>query len=122
MKFCSRVVLVLTLLLANQCLADAPVVVEAESFDDYGGWSLDTQFVHIMGSPYLLAHGLGEPVKNATTAVKFPATGNYKVWVRTKGLTINNCDYLLNLSDNKIGWIILWFVQFAINTNRWHKR
>ena len=37
-----------------------------------------------MGSPYLLAHGLGEPVTDATTQVKFPAPGNYRVWVRTK--------------------------------------
>jgi hypothetical protein len=62
----------------------APILIEAESFTDYGGWSLDTQFVHIMGSPYLLAHGLGEPVKDATTTVKFPALGSYKVFVRTK--------------------------------------
>src|SRR3954465_6546785 len=60
------------------------VLVEAESFKDYGGWVLDTQFVHIMGSPYLLAHGLGEPVKDATTTVTFPSTGRYRVFVRTK--------------------------------------
>ncbi|MFA6561555.1 MAG: FAD-dependent oxidoreductase [Verrucomicrobiia bacterium] len=60
------------------------VLVEAEGFKDYGGWSLDTQFVDIMGSPYLLAHGLGEPVKDATTTVTFPGAGIYKVFVRTK--------------------------------------
>ena len=60
------------------------LLVEAESFKDRGGWVLDTQFVHIMGSPYLLAHGLGEPVKDATTTVRFPSTGTYKVFVRTK--------------------------------------
>jgi len=60
------------------------VLVEAESFTNPGGWVIDTQFVHIMGSPYLLAHGLGEPVKDATTTVKFPSTGTYKVFVRTK--------------------------------------
>jgi len=60
------------------------VLVEAESFTNPGGWVLDTQFVHIMGSPYLLAHGMGEPVKDATTTVKFPSTGQYKVFVRTK--------------------------------------
>ncbi|HEX8911941.1 MAG TPA: FAD-dependent oxidoreductase [Humisphaera sp.] len=60
------------------------VLVEAESFKDSGGWSLDTQFIHIMGSPYLLAHGLGEPVKDATTTVTFPKTGKYRVFVRTK--------------------------------------
>lgn len=60
------------------------VLVEAESFENTGGWTLDTQFIHIMGSPYLLAHGLGEEVADATTTVKFPETGTYRVWVRTK--------------------------------------
>ena len=59
------------------------VFVEAESFDNHGGWKLDTQFIRIMGSPYLLAHGLGEPVEDATTTIKFPETGEYKLWVRT---------------------------------------
>lgn len=62
----------------------AQVLVEAEGFNQYGGWSLDTQFTHIMGSSYLLAHGLGEPVKDATTTVKFSEPGKYKVLVRTK--------------------------------------
>lgn len=37
-----------------------------------------------MGSPYLLAHGIGKSVKNATTKVKFESIGDYHVWVRTK--------------------------------------
>jgi hypothetical protein len=60
------------------------VLVEAESFTDHGGWKLDTQFIGVMGSPYLLAHGLGEAVADATTVVKFPKAGNYQLWVRTK--------------------------------------
>lgn len=60
------------------------LLVEAESFKNLGGWSLDTQFVQVMGSPYLLAHGLGEPVRDATTTAKFPSTGKYRVFVRTK--------------------------------------
>jgi hypothetical protein len=60
------------------------LLVEAESFKDSGGWSLDTQFIEIMGSPYLLAHGLGQPVKDATTTVTFPSAGTYHVFVRTK--------------------------------------
>jgi hypothetical protein len=60
------------------------VLVEAESFAEPGGWVLDTQFIEIMGSPYLLAHGLGEPVQDATTTVRFPGTGTYRVFVRTK--------------------------------------
>ena len=38
------------------------MLVEAEAFEDLGGWTLDTQFTFEMGSPYLLAHGLGRPV------------------------------------------------------------
>ncbi len=60
------------------------LLVEAESFSDSGGWVLDTQFIESMGSPYLLAHGLGAPVKDASTTVSFPSAGKYKVFVRTK--------------------------------------
>jgi len=60
------------------------VIVEAESFAEHGGWTLDTQFVEQMGSPYLLAHGLGKPVADATTKVVVPAAGEYRVFVRTK--------------------------------------
>ena len=60
------------------------LLVEAESFARHGGWKLDTQFIHTMGSPYLLAHGLGRPVADAQTHVEFPETGDYHVFVRTK--------------------------------------
>ncbi len=60
------------------------IFVEAESFADHGGWSLDTQFVVGMGSPYLLAHGLGKPVADAKTKITIPAKGSYRVWARTK--------------------------------------
>ncbi|WP_171189445.1 FAD-dependent oxidoreductase [Alienimonas chondri] len=61
----------------------AEVLVEAESFADRGGWKLDTQFIQQMGSPYLLAHGLGTPVKDATATVTFAEGGTYRVFVRT---------------------------------------
>lgn len=62
----------------------AQAFIEAESFENAGGWVLDTQFIQTMGSPYLMAHGLGKPVKDAETTVKLPATGKYRLWVRTK--------------------------------------
>ena len=62
----------------------ATVLVEAESFADHGGWTLDTQFIREMGSPYLLAHGLGKPVADATTKVSIPTAGDYRIFVRTK--------------------------------------
>jgi hypothetical protein len=32
----------------------------------------------------LLAHGLGQPVRDAETTVRFPSAGKYRVWVRTR--------------------------------------
>lgn len=58
--------------------------VEAEAFENHGGWTVDTQFIELMGSPYLIAHGLGRPVDEAVTTVNFPAPGSYRVLVRTK--------------------------------------
>jgi len=60
------------------------ILVEAEAFDDYGGWVLDSQFETQMGSPYLLAHGLGRPVADATTVIEVTEAGHYEVWVRAK--------------------------------------
>jgi hypothetical protein len=65
-------------------VADEIVLVETEAFDDCGGWVVDQQFMDLMGSPYLLAHGLGVPVPDAVTVVKFPSAGTYRVWVRTR--------------------------------------
>lgn len=73
-------------LIATTCISAVAedLLVEAESFKARGGWKLDTQFIREMGSPYLLAHGIGRPVENAKTEVEFPATGTYNVFVRTK--------------------------------------
>ena len=60
------------------------VFLEAEGFADFGGWELDQQSMDQMGSPYLLAHGLGVPVQDAVVQVQFPSAGNYRVWVRTR--------------------------------------
>ena len=77
----------LTLFGAGGSASAAEVFVEAESLIDHGGWKLDTQFIDEMGSPYLLAHGLGRPVANARGRASFPGTGTYRVFVRTKDWT-----------------------------------
>ncbi|MBO9727330.1 MAG: FAD-dependent oxidoreductase [Chitinophaga sp.] len=64
--------------------AQEPVLVETESFANRGGWVIDQQSFVTMGSSYLMAHGMGRPVKDAVTSVSFPAKGKYHVWVRTK--------------------------------------
>ncbi len=81
MKFTS---LAISTLLALSPLAAQQVWVEAESFSNPGGWVTDTQFIDIMGSAYLMAHGMGKPVKDASTDVAVPREGKYRVWVRTK--------------------------------------
>ena len=65
-------------------LAAAGIFVEAESFTDRGGWTLETQSVRQMGSAYLMAHGMGAPVADAATSVEIPEKGTYTVWVRTR--------------------------------------
>ncbi len=79
-----RICLIAILLSSCTVAAAKDVLVEAESFTDTGGWNLDTQFIREMGSPYMLAHGLGSPVADATTTVEFAETGIYHVFVRTK--------------------------------------
>ena len=61
----------------------ARVWVETESFEEKGGWVLDQQFMDVMGSPYLMAHGLGKPVGDAFTVVEIPEDGVYHVYART---------------------------------------
>lgn len=68
----------------GQASHGASLLVEAESLESHGGWKLDTQFIHEMGSPYLLAHGIGTPVDDASGEVMFPEAGTYHVHVRTK--------------------------------------
>ena len=54
---------------SDQLDSASGILIEAEDFENYGGWLLDSQFEAQMGSPYLLAHGLGRPVADATTVV-----------------------------------------------------
>jgi len=65
-------------------LPEMGILVEAEAFADFGGWTMDSQFELEMGSPYLLAHGNGVPVADATTVVSVQDAGRYRVWVRAK--------------------------------------
>lgn len=63
------------------------VFIEAESFEKKGGWVIDTQSTSVMGSPYLLAHGLGVPVQDATTSFSLSKAAEYRLWVRTRDWT-----------------------------------
>ncbi|MEM9412355.1 MAG: FAD-dependent oxidoreductase, partial [Planctomycetota bacterium] len=64
--------------------AQSSYLLEAEQFTDLGGWDVDQQSLDQLGSCYVLAHGLGVPVKDAKTTLKIDKPGQYKVWVRTR--------------------------------------
>ena len=83
----TRIVLLLFFLFSIAPVSAADFFVEAESFSNKGGWVVDQQFMDMMGSPYLMAHGLGNPVGAASTKVTFPEEGVYYVYVRTYNWT-----------------------------------
>jgi hypothetical protein len=60
------------------------LLLEAEAFANRGGWVIDTQAMDVMGSPFVLAHGLGVPVEDAVTTIDLPEAATYRVWVRTR--------------------------------------
>jgi hypothetical protein len=60
------------------------IFIETESFENRGGWVIDQQSMDQMGSPYLMAHGLGIPVENATMRIDLPKKAIYRIWVRTR--------------------------------------
>ena len=63
------------------------ILVPAVFFDHKGGWSVDQQFIDVVGSTVLLAHGLGRPVADASTLFNIPADGSYNIFVRTRNWT-----------------------------------
>ena len=65
------------------CGCGHEVLLETESFSQKGGWKVDQQFMDVMGSPYLIAHGAGVSVEDAVTEVKLPGAGLWHVYVRT---------------------------------------
>ena len=79
----TALVLIASLILTSGGGKKDIVFIEAESFNDPGGWVIDQQSIDIMGSPYILAHGLGVPVKDASSSVKIASNGEFNVWVRT---------------------------------------
>ena len=72
-----------SLLLISSSKLEIILFIEAESFSETGGWVIDQQSIDIMGSPYMLAHGLGEPVKDAVSRLNIPSKDEYMVWIRS---------------------------------------
>lgn len=82
-----KITLFLLLFVSAACISaqkNQLILIETERFINKGGWVTDQQSMDIMGSPYLMAHGMGVPVKNAETTVTFNKPGTYRVFVRTR--------------------------------------
>lgn len=80
-----RVLVALATTLAGAQFAAADIIwLETERFKEHGGWINDAQFIDQMGSPYLLAIGIGTPVKDAVTRVTLPRAGRWRLWARTR--------------------------------------
>lgn len=77
-----RLVFLLLLFLTGPIYA-ASLWIETESFANKGGWVVDQQFMDLMGSPYLMAHGMGTRVQDASTEVIIPENGKWHIYVRT---------------------------------------
>ncbi|MFI3333580.1 MAG: FAD-dependent oxidoreductase [Rikenellaceae bacterium] len=82
-----RILTTLTLLVVVFNLSAKGVLVETENFKNRGGWQSDHQAFEQIGSAYLIAHGLGEPVKDAMTTIQFEKPGEYYVYASTYNWT-----------------------------------
>lgn len=82
-----RYILLLVAIIIFSPLLAKDILVEAESFEQKGGWAVDQQFMDLMGAPYLIAHGMGTPVADAVTEITIPEAGTYHVYVRTYNWT-----------------------------------
>ena len=67
----------------NSFYRNGMILIPTASFDDCGGWFVDSEFILQMGAPYLLAHGLGLPVSDAVTRFSVPKEGTYHVYAYT---------------------------------------
>lgn len=84
---CKKYLGMLVALMSLTTIQAADLLVETENFSNKGGWVVDQQFMDLMGSTYLMAHGMGVPVADASTKVKFSTTARYHIYARTYNWT-----------------------------------
>ncbi len=68
-------------------MAKNEIWLEAESFEQKGGWVVDQQSIPVLHSAYLMAHGMGTPVENASTSFTVSKDATYSVWCLTRDWT-----------------------------------
>lgn len=71
-----------------------------------GGWKVDVQFMDVMGSPYLLAHGNGIRCLDAKAVANIPEAGEWRIYVRSRswvdGAGAFKIKVKAKLSDNDV--------------------
>jgi len=87
MKEMKRTISLVLACILSTVMLSAQILVETESFDNPGGWVRDHQAFEKIQSAYMLAHGLGNPVEDASTTVDFSKPGTYHVYVSTYNWT-----------------------------------
>ena len=63
------------------------IFIEAESFSKKGGWVIDQQSMETIHSAYLMAHGMGVPVEDASTDFEITEDAKYYIWALTRDWT-----------------------------------
>lgn len=63
------------------------IFIEAESFDEHGGWVVDSGSMETIHSSYLMAHGMGVPVCDAVTEFTVEYEAEYNIWALTRDWT-----------------------------------
>lgn len=93
------------------CTSKPEAFIDAESLSEHGGWVTDQQAMDVLGSPYLLAHGAGVPVEDASGMVALPDAGKWHAWVRTYNWTSPWSDkegpgaFCLEIDDEPLGMV-----------------
>lgn len=84
MSRCFALLCLLALAIPSAPLQAKEYFLETEAFPKLGGWKIDTASTEVVGSAYLLAHGLGTPVADAETELTVSTDSTFTVWARTK--------------------------------------
>lgn len=87
--------------------------IPLSSFDHLGGWTLDSQFIDQMGSAYLLAHGRGVPVADATGTLRVEKVEKLRVWVRTRDWCGGAGRFVVKIGD----WTSK---ELGVGASEWH--
>ena len=89
----------LVVLFCSSCTAAERTFAAVHPQSFQGGWKLDCQFMDVIGSPCLIAHGMGRPVPDSRAVVELPEPGRWRIAVRAKNWLPEDCQYPVTAAD-----------------------